>query len=112
MMSAKQFLIILVIIIISSCVVGTSDAAVPSKLNTCAAWLSTYQQFHIDDKETSILLSDYEGELKRLNLYSVDEIENSLDLPIMLSAADNSSDTRKTLTMCTEIAKNFVGIQN
>ncbi|EHJ9376154.1 hypothetical protein KB816_002863 [Salmonella enterica] len=86
-------------------------ASPASKLNICAAWLSTYQQFHPDDKDTSILLSDYEGELKRLDLYSVDQIENALDLPMMESAADNSKQTIKDLTMCREIATNFVGNQ-
>lgn len=86
-------------------------AAPASKLNMCAAWLSTYQQFHPDDKDTSILLSDYEGELKRLDLYSVDQIENALDLPMMESSADNSKQTIKDLTMCREIATNFVGNQ-
>lgn len=84
--------------------------AVPaSRLNICMAWLTTYEQFHIHDKETSILKSDFEGELKRLDLYSIDEIENALDLPMMLSAADKGKDTQKYLSECTKVAKDFTG---
>lgn len=90
---------------------STVWASPPSKLNKCVAWLNTYQQFHIDDKDTSILLSDFEGELKRLDLYSVDEIENALDLPMMESAAENSVQTEDDLAKCRGIAQDFVGIQ-
>lgn len=90
---------------------GVSSAAPTSNLNTCVAWLDTYQQFHPDDKDTSILLSDFEGELKRLDLFSVNEVENALDLPMMMSAADNSTQTAKDLTKCRKIAKDFVGFQ-
>lgn len=86
---------------------GFAFAEPPNELNTCAAWLSTYQQFHPDDKDTSILLSDYEGELKRLDLYSVDQVENALDLPVMMSAADSSQDTVTELSRCREIALRF-----
>lgn len=93
--------------------VSTITCATPvvSNLNMCAAWLDTYQQFHPDDKDTSILLSDYEGELKRLDLYSINEIENALDDPMMLSAADNSEQTKKDLEKCRQIATNFKRIQ-
>ncbi|UTQ72605.1 hypothetical protein [Escherichia phage A221] len=74
--------------------------------------METYQQFHPDDKDTSILLSDFEGELKRLDLFSVDQIENALDLPMMLTAADNSPQTKKDLMYCRGIAQDFVGFQN
>lgn len=90
---------------------GSVNATPPSKLNTCAAWMETYQQFHPDDKDTSILLSDFEGELKRLDLFSVDQIENALDLPMMLSAAENSPQTKKDLMYCRGIAQDFVGFQ-
>lgn len=93
-------------------IVGCVNAAPPSKLNTCVAWMETYQQFHPDDKDTSILLSDFEGELKRLDLFSVDQIENALDLPMMLTAADNSPQTKKDLMYCRGIAQDFVGFQN
>ena len=109
-MMARKIILLTIIVIIASYVAGV-HAAPPSKLNTCAAWLDTYQQFHPDDKDTSILLSDFEGELKRLDLFSVDEIENALDLPMMMSAADNSPQTAKDLTMCRKIAKDFVGFQ-
>lgn len=93
--------------------VSTITCATPvvSNLNMCAAWLDTYQQFHPEDKDTSILLSDYEGELKRLDLYSINEIENALDDPMMLSAADNSEQTKKDLEKCRQIATNFKRIQ-
>lgn len=78
-----------------------------NNLNTCVAWLSTYQQFHPDDKDTSILLSDFEGELKRIDQYSTDQIENALDLPVMLSAAENSKQTLKDLNYCRGIATKF-----
>ena len=100
--------ILLLLVLIAGCV----NAAPPSKLNTCVAWMETYQQFHPDDKDTSILLSDFEGELKRLDLFSVDQIENALDLPMMLTAADNSSQTKKDLMYCRGIAQDFVGFQN
>lgn len=91
--------------------VGGAGAAPNSNLNVCVAWLDTYQQFHPDDKDTSILLSDFEGELKRLDLFSINEVESALDLPMMLSAADNSAQTAKDLTKCRKIAKDFVGFQ-
>lgn len=90
---------------------GFAMAEPANELNTCAAWLSTYQQFHPDDKDTSILLSDYEGELKRLDLYSTNQIENALDLPIMMSAADNSKETEAELLRCREIATRFTKVQ-
>lgn len=90
---------------------GVACAAPSSKLNICAAWLDTYQQFHPEDKDTSILLSDFEGELKRLDLFSINEIENALDLPMMESAADNSDETKSNLKMCRQIAINFKRIQ-
>lgn len=100
--------ILLLLVLIAGCV----NAAPPSKPNTCVAWMETYQQFHPDDKDTSILLSDFEGELKRLDLFSVDQIENALDLPMMLTAADNSPQTKKDLMYCRGIAQDFVGFQN
>lgn len=100
--------ILLLLVLIAGCV----NAAPPSKLNMCVAWMETYQQFHPDDKDTSILLSDFEGELKRLDLFSVDQIENALDLPMMLTAADNSPQTKKDLMYCRGIAQDFVGFQN
>ncbi|WPJ72201.1 hypothetical protein DEEACLCL_00184 [Salmonella phage CRW-SP2] len=100
------------LILISLLFAGVVQAApVVSNLNLCAAWLDTYQQFHPEDKDTSILLSDYEGELKRLDLYNVNEIENALDSDMMLSAADNSEQTRKDLMHCREIAQNFKRVQ-
>lgn len=99
--------ILLLLVLIAGCV----NATPPSKLNTCVAWMETYQQFHPDDKDTSILLSDFEGELKRLDLFSVDQIENALDLPMMLSAAENSPQTKKDLMYCRGIAQDFVGFQ-
>lgn len=99
---------IAVILLIAS---SLAQAAPASKLNTCAAWLDTYQQFHPDDKDTSILLSDFEGELKRLDLFHIDEIENALDLPMMQSAAENSQETKRNLAMCRQIAINFKRIQ-
>lgn len=108
-MKGKIFLL-LIVVVLASYVAGTC-AAPPSKLNICVAWMDTYQQFHPDDKDTSILLSDFEGELKRLDLFSIDEVENALDLPMMISAADNSPQTAKDLTMCRKVAKDFVGFQ-
>lgn len=99
-------------ILISLLFAGVVQAApVVSNLNLCAAWLDTYQQFHPEDKNTSILLSDYEGELKRLDLYDVNQIENALDSDMMLSAADNSQETQKDLKRCRGIATDFVGFQ-
>lgn len=109
MMTRKIILLLLLAVVVSY--VAGAYAAPPSKLNTCAAWMNTYQQFHPDDKDTSILLSDFEGEMKRLDLFSVDEIENALDLPMMLTAADNSPQTKKDLMYCRGIAQDFVGFQ-
>lgn len=110
MMRAKKSTIIIVYLILIS-VFGlwaNHALAVPANnLNKCAAWLSTYQQFHPDDKDTSILLSDFEGEMKRLDQYSTDQIENALDLPMMDSAADNSHQTAVDLSYCRGIAINF-----
>lgn len=100
------------LIIICMLAAGTAQAApVVSNLNLCAAWLDTYQQFHPEDKDTSILLSDYEGELKRLDLYDINQIENALDSQMMLSAADNSEQTTKDLMKCRDIAKDFKRVQ-
>lgn len=106
----KGKILLLLVLAVTAVYVGGVRAAPPSKLNTCAAWLDTYQQFHPDDKDTSILLSDFEGELKRLDLFSVDEIENALDLPMMMTAADNSPQTKKDLMYCRGIAQDFVGV--
>lgn len=106
----KGKILLLLVLAVAVAYVGRVHAAPPSKLNTCAAWLNTYQQFHPDDKDTSILLSDFEGELKRLDLFSVDEIENALDLPMMMTAADNSPQTKKDLMYCRGIAQDFVGV--
>lgn len=100
------------LIVICMFMVGTAQAApVVSNLNLCAAWLDTYQQFHPEDKDTSILLSDYEGELKRLDLYSINEIENALDSPMMLSAAESSEKTKQDLVKCRNIATDFKRVQ-
>lgn len=107
----KGKILLLLILAVFVGYVGGAYSAPPSKLNTCAAWMDTYQQFHPDDKDTSILLSDFEGELKRLDLFSVDEIENALDLPMMMSAAENSPQTKKDLMYCRAIAQDFVGFQ-
>lgn len=106
----KGKILLLLVLAVAVAYIGGVYAAPPSKLNTCVAWLDTYQQFHPDDKDTSILLSDFEGELKRLDLFSVDEIENALDLPMMMTAADNSPQTKKDLMYCRGIAQDFVGV--
>lgn len=110
MMRAKKSTIVIVYLILVG-VFGlwaNHALAVPANnLNKCAAWLSTYQQFHPDDKDTSILLSDFEGEMKRLDQYSTDQIENALDLQMMESAAENSHQTVVDLMYCRDIAINF-----
>lgn len=105
----KSTIIIVYLAFVAVFVFWASNAlAVPANnLNKCAAWLSTYQQFHPDDKDTSILLSDFEGEMKRLDQYSTDQIENALDLSMMDSAADNSHQTAVDLAYCRGIAINF-----
>lgn len=108
MMTRKIILLLILAVMVPY--IGGVHAAPPSKLNTCAAWMETYQQFHPDDKDTSILLSDFEGELKRLDLFSVDQIENALDLPMMMSAAENSPQTKTDLMYCRGIAQDFVGV--
>lgn len=110
MMRVKKSTVVIVYIlfVIAFGFWANSALAVPANnLNKCAAWLSTYQQFHPDDKDTSILLSDFEGEMKRLDQYSTDQIENALDLPMMESAADNSHQTTIDLFYCRGIAINF-----
>ena len=80
----------------------------PSKLNICSAWLSTYSQFH-DNNAVSILSSEFDAEMKRLNLYSTDQIENALDQPVMLLATDNGEATDNQLSYCVTMARNFTG---
>lgn len=78
------------------------------ELHTCLAWFSTYEQFHQDDYDTSVLKAKLELEMKLSKVYNVNQIENALDMPMMQSAADKSEETKSNLRYCTGIAKDFI----
>lgn len=99
----KTLLLILFLICPSAHALGEAD-----DLHVCLAWLTTYEQFHPDDYDTSVLESRLELEMKISKVYNINQIENAMEMTIMDSAADKSDETKRNLRRCTQMAKDFI----
>lgn len=97
--------ILLALLFVSGATHATGEA---DDLHTCLAWFSTYEQFHQDDYDTSLLKAKLELEMKLSKVYNINQIENALETPMMGSAADKSEETKSNLKYCTGVAKDFI----
>lgn len=89
-----------------------SVLATPNKLNSCLGWFSVYEQFHIENPSPGIMKARLELAMKLNGDFNINQVVDSMDLPIMKYAAESTRETDKVFDDCTLVAQVYLRTHN
>ena len=99
---------VVLLVVIGGCVKGGGGW----KVKRCVGWMERYEELEGDEKERCMVVWELEGEVKGVDVLSVDEIENGVDVGMMVSGGDKSGERKKEVMYCGGIGEEFVGFEN